>query len=153
MKNWKQNTFFGLVAILVLTFALAACNGKNNSGGGAGVSIKNLPPQNTISQVAVSVYNTSTMPTTFVEYRDIYLVSSGLGVAYLVQYEPPFSSPFTLVRTGSFTDTYTGSGRFLVEVGVAANNGGRKITVTDFTNGSAAIDFNNMTDVNSMPRE
>jgi hypothetical protein len=33
MKTWKQNNFFGFLAILVLTFAITACDEKNDTNG------------------------------------------------------------------------------------------------------------------------
>ena len=139
MKTWKQSTFIGMVAILVLAFTLVACdskengNGNGNGGGnGQGLTVKNLP---SIGYVGTYIY-TGDSPSNEGEFK---AMGNNLN--------PPYS-PISLTAVGGVT--FTESGKFLVEVEANNHSTGMstiyKYTVANFTNGSATVDWNTMTE-------
>ena len=137
MKTWKQSTFFGFLAILALAFTLAACkgNGNGNGGSGQGLTVRNLPD---IEYIGVRVL-TGVSPTNEGEFK-------AMGNKTILN-GPPWS-PVSLMAVGAVT--FTESGTFLVEVEVNNHSIGMsttsKYTVTNFSNGSATVDWNTMTE-------
>ncbi|MCL2069591.1 MAG: hypothetical protein FWH19_01220 [Treponema sp.] len=128
-----------LVLGLFLLFGLTFTGCGDGAGGGGGTPGR-LVVNNCPSNATVIVSNSST-PSTLTE------LALGIGSAVAVA---PYddSSPFNLVDAmGGGTFTRTGS--YLVVVSVNFNN--YFMGDVRFTNGSATINFNSMTDQRDLP--
>ena len=170
MKTWKHwtfspqtfspRTFFGMVAILALTFALAACMGKGVGGGGSSepgtLTITNLPSD--ISEMFVSIYDTSKKPATKSEYHSM---TSGVDYAYdgkagdgsflgaHYTTEPPYSPAFLRsYRESAMASTFDENGSFFTIIGFYEQS---KFAVIKYTKGSATVNWNTMADIMSLP--
>ena len=98
------------------------------------------------------VYNSSTLPNTKNEYDIMTASNNAIGVG-------AFGDGKTSAQLSipNINNRFTQSGVFLVTIAGISNNFVNylenfiKYTVVSFTNGSATINFNNMSDVDTLP--
>jgi hypothetical protein len=140
----KKSLIFGiLVCLLIFSFGLTGCdNGSGGSDDDSG-SKGTLTIENCPQQAHVYICTNST-PTTMMDF------TSKL-TSFLAQNLETFgSSPFSLAKFGSIS-VWTGSGKYLIIVVCDPSTGNAFKADVSFKNGSATIDYNDMTKESTLP--
>ena len=106
------------------------------------------------------VYDNTITPTSKYEYNSFvgnsdYAYNGGAFLAQAIRSNPPYS-PISLIsyRHAVLGSAFNENGSFFVHVLISDasyNNAVDKFTVVKFTNGSATINWNTMTDFESLP--
>jgi len=131
---------FGLVIpviALVLGMTVVGCKGKSADAGKkeGTLIVENCPGNGSSSVIIIE----NTKPKIMTDLTDLLMKPSAAGIGS--------DSPFTLYNTGGKKFTETG----LYLVVITANSNVYYAENTDFTNGCATIDFNNMKSMVDLP--
>jgi hypothetical protein len=123
-----KNTFkiFGIIVLVtVIMFSMSACGDDDDSDNGSSgkLTISNLPAGGPYS---ITVHNA-----TYPNHSEANMEAGGTGN----------SSPISLMAPPNYTSAYNGSGSRLV---ILMPDG--KYTAATFSNGSATVDYNTMTE-------
>jgi len=131
MKNTIK--LFGIIALVaIIGFSLSSCGDDDENGNGGGIlTINNLP-------TATEDYRVNVHNSTFENSDDVNIVAKGRGKG----------SPISLFGSPNFaTSVYKESGSRLVVIMPLEAGLNSKYTTITFSNGSATIDWNTMTNV------
>ena len=146
MKNFLK--LIGIVVlVLAIGFSFVACDddagGGGGGGGGAGrLVINGLPP----GQYDIYVLSNRELPTN--QIQAAWYIAEG----YIAMNLSASGSPFALTTFQNNTIPFSQSGRFYVVLqGGDGSFVNRVLNNVQFTDGSATINFGNMTDVASLP--
>ncbi|MDR0496986.1 MAG: hypothetical protein LBH42_05180, partial [Treponema sp.] len=141
----SRKNLYGLMTLILVAafvFAFTACpNGTTGDSGGIDeLKLSNLPPG--FRTVWVHVYSRNTAPSTLEDYQDTISRSTGLDAFRTTENK----SHFALVDMSG--DIYMGSGNHLTIVTVDEVTA--RFKVVNFSGGSASVDWNTMTNVNTL---
>ena len=165
----KKIILFGIMTLIaIMGFSITACNkGRGDvsgdrengrSGGNEGVlTINNLPSNISFTYLVATAWDMTVAPAIRSEFNNIirnpgYAYDDGIFLAQATVNKPPYS-PVSLrsYRHSALTSTFNENGKFLVTVIINSEKPISKFAVIKFTNGSAVIDWNKMTDSDSLP--